>query len=235
MNKLKFFAALCCAAMVFAACDKSDEPKNGSNNNDSNNDDPKNDTKEAVDLGLPSGLKWATYNVGATKPEEYGNYYAWGETATKETYSWDTYKHGDGETFSKYNATDGLTTLEAADDAAIANWGGSWRMPTDDEWKELRENCNWRWTDRYNDTTRVAGYIVASKSNDNSIFLPAAGFLDSRGINNNGSYGYYWSSSLETEDPKCAWYTIFSDGQSNSVRRSSVERFYGRSVRAVCK
>ena len=233
MNKLKFFAALCCAAMVFAACDKNDEPKNDKNKDNANNGAE--NGYEWVNLGLPSGIKWATCNVDADKPEGYGYYFAWGETATKDTYSWDTYKHGDGKTFSKYNATDGLTTLEAADDAAIANWGGSWRMPTDDEWKELRENCNWRWTKSYNDTTRVAGYIVASKSNDNSIFLPAAGFLDSRGINNNGSYGYYWSSSLETEDPKCAWFTIFSDGQSNSVRRSSVERFYGRSVRPVCK
>ena len=227
MKKFRFFAAFCCAAAVFAACDKSDEPKNGSNNNDSNNDDPKNDTKEAVDLGLPSGLKWATYNVGATKPEEYGNYYAWGETATKETYSWDTYKHGDGETFSKYNTTDGKTTLEASDDAATTNWGSAWRMPTDGEWTELRENCEWIWTDSYQ-TTGVAGYWVTGK-NGNTIFLPAAGYRYFDGLVDAGYYGYYWSSSLNTDYPGRAWLAYFS---SVNVCRDDY-RFYGHSVRPV--
>ena len=227
MKKFRFFAALCCAAMVFAACDKSDEPKNGSNNNDSNNDDPKNDTKEAVDLGLPSGLKWATCNVGATSPEEYGDYYAWGETTTKETYSWDTYKHGDGETFSKYNTTDGKTTLEASDDAATTNWGSAWRMPTDGEWTELRENCEWIWTDSYQ-TTGVAGYWVTGK-NGNTIFLPAAGYRYSGSLSGAG-YGIYWSSSLLTDDPYYAWFAYFNSG---IVYRNYGDRYYGRSVRPV--
>ena len=228
MKKFRFFAALCCAAMVFAACDKSDEPKNGSNNNDSNNDDPKNDTKEAVDLGLPSGLKWATCNVGATSPEEYGDYYAWGETTTKETYSWDTYKHGDGETFSKYNTTDGKTTLEASDDAATTNWGSAWRMPTDGEWTELRENCEWIWTDSYQ-TTGVAGYWVTGK-NGNTIFLPAAGYRDDDYLGGAGDYGYYWSSSLDAGYPGYAWYAYFS---SDFVYGDDYYRYYGRSVRPV--
>ncbi len=186
-------------------------------------------THEYVDLGLPSGTKWATCNVGATSPEEYGDYYAWGETTTKETYSWDTYKHGDGETFSKYNATDGLTTLEAADDAAVANWGGSWRMPTDVEWTELRENCDWVWT-YYYDGTGVAGYVVVSKTNGNSIFLPATGSCDGGALDYAGDYGYYWSSSLSTDYPDYAWSAYFYSG---NVSRDYYDRYYGHSVRPV--
>ena len=186
-------------------------------------------THEYVDLGLPSGTKWATCNVGATSPEEYGDYYAWGETTTKETYSWDTYKHGDGETFSKYNATDGLTTLEAADDAAVANWGGSWRMPTDVEWTELRENCDWIWTVDYNGTG-IAGRIVASKTNGNSIFLPAAGFRIDDGLYLAGSYGGYWSSSLGAGGPNSACRAYFD---SDDVNRESDIRRFGQSVRPV--
>ncbi|MDY4512770.1 MAG: hypothetical protein SPE10_04900, partial [Paludibacteraceae bacterium] len=106
---------------------------------------------EYVDLGL--SVKWATCNVGASKPEEYGNYYAWGETTTKSTYNWSTYKwcNGSKTTLTKYNTSssygtvDNKTVLELADDAARANWGGAWRMPTDAEWTELRENCTWTW------------------------------------------------------------------------------------------
>ena len=102
---------------------------------------------EYVDLGLPSGLRWATTNVGATNPEDYGNYYAWGETATKDSYTWETYTLADGGygTLTKYcneasyGTVDNKTTLEATDDAATQIWGGAWRMPTDDEWQELRQ------------------------------------------------------------------------------------------------
>ncbi len=224
MKKLRFFTALCCAAAVFAACEK-DEAATGTANG-----------YDWVDLGLPSGTKWATCNVGATSPEKYGNYYAWGETTTKETYSWNTYKYGtynyddDYSKLTKYN-TDGLTTLEATDDVATTNWGGKWRMPTSAEWAELIDNCEWTWTDDYNGTG-VAGRIVTSKTNGNTIFLPAAGCRYYDGLYYAGSYGYYWSGSLYTDSPSYAWGAYFRSGD---VDRGGNYRDFGQSVRPVLK
>ena len=192
---------------------------------------------EWVDLGLPSGTKWATCNVGATKPEEYGNYYAWGETETKTNYNWSTYKwcSGSAETQTKYctdssyGTVDNKTTLELEDDAARANWGGTWRMPTDDEWTELLENCTRTWTSDYNGTG-VAGRIVTSKINGNSIFLPAAGSRNDEDLGDAGYYGRYWSSSLITVFPDEAWFVFFS---SDYVDRDFFYRFHGLSVRPV--
>ena len=101
---------------------------------------------QAVDLGL--SVKWANINVGAESPEDYGNYYAWGETSTKETYNWSTYfdTNDGGNTFTKYNNEGGKTVLDPEDDAAHVNWGGSWRMPTQAEWWELINCCTWTWT-----------------------------------------------------------------------------------------
>ena len=185
-----------------------------------------------VDLGL--SVKWATMNVGATKPEEYGDYFAWGETEPKEVYDWSTYKHcrGSYTTLTKYNTdsnwgtVDNKTKLDAIDDAAVVNWGGTWRMPTDAELTELREQCTWSWTTQ----NGVNGYKVTSKSNGNSIFLPAAGWrLDSL-LDRAGNYGYYWSSSLYTDSP-FAWLV---DIDSRGVSRCIVERYPGLSVRPVC-
>ena len=223
MRKIKFFAALCCTAMLFAACEKN-EPK------EANNHDTKNDTKEAVDLGV--SVKWATCNLGATKPEEYGNYYAWGETTTKSTYSWSTYKYGSDYnaltkycTNSDYGTVDNKTILEAADDAATQNWGSNWRMPTIDEWNELLKKCTWTWTT----LNGKNGYEVKA-TNGNSIFLPAAGgrFYDE--LNYAGSYGYYWSSSLYTYDP---YYPqrVYFDSDNRSADYYS--RRCGLSVRPV--
>ena len=196
-----------------------------------------------VDLGLPSGLKWATCNVGATKPEEYGNYYAWGETKSKSYYYWDAYKWAtatwDGHvwdlatltkynTSSEYGTVDNKTVLDLEDDAARANWGGAWRMPTDAECTELLENCTWTWTSDYNGTG-VAGRIVTG-TNGNSIFLPAAGFRNRDDLYDAGSNGIYWSSSLGSDDPDNAWYVSFS---SDGVSRYNCSRFYGHSVRPV--
>ena len=180
---------------------------------------------QAVDLGLPSGLKWASCNVGATTPEGYGNYYAWGETETKDDYSWATYKHANGaeDKLTKYcyNAsygnngfTDNKIVLEPADDAATANWGEEWRMPTDAEWTELRKQCTWTWTTQ----NGINGYLVTSKTNSNSIFLPAAGYRSDTDLFNAGSDGYYWSSSLNENSPDNAWYVSFLSGY--------VDRFY---------
>ena len=197
------------------------------------------DTKEWVDLDLPSGLLWATCNVGASAPEIYGNHYAWGETEPKETYSWEAYQYGSSaNALTKYCSdsncgkdgfTDDLTTLEAEDDAAAVNWGGKWRMPTDAEWTELRENCDWIWTVDYNGTG-IAGRIVASKTNGNSIFLPAAGFRIDDGLYLAGSYGGYWSSSLGAGGPNSACRAYFD---SDDVNRESDIRRFGQSVRPV--
>ena len=223
MKTTKFLAAMCCTAMLFAACEKN-EPK------EANNHDTKNDTKEAVDLGV--SVKWATCNLGATKPEEYGNYYAWGETTTKSTYSWSTYKYGSDYnaltkycTDSDYGTVDNKTILEAADDAAAQNWGSNWRMPTIDEWEELREKCTWTWTTK----NSVNGYEVKA-TNGNSIFLPAAGCRYVVEPLSAGSYGYYWSGSLYTYYPDYAQSVSFYSGNHNTIYNY---RNYGRSVRPV--
>ncbi|MEE0921210.1 MAG: hypothetical protein U0L47_01810 [Paludibacteraceae bacterium] len=189
---------------------------------------------EYVDLGL--SVKWATCNVGATKPEEYGDYFAWGETQPKSTYNWSTYKWCNGSyntqtkynTNSSYGTVDNKTQLELSDDAARANWGGSWRMPTSAEQNELRNNCTWTWTTQ----NGVYGYKVTSKKNGNSIFLPAAGYRLDSSLNDAGSGGY-WSSSLYTDYPYDAWNVYFHSG---SVYRNGDDgRECGFSVRPVCQ
>ncbi len=181
-----------------------------------------------VDLGL--SVKWATCNLGANAPEEYGNYYAWGETVTKASYSWSTYQYGTSGNYIKYNETDEKTTLEAEDDAAAVNWGGKWRMPTAAEWTELYRNCAWTWIDNCNGTG-VAGFIVASKTNDNSIFLPAAGCRAYDDLNLAGFYGHYWSSSLGADGQLNAYIAYFGSDGMNS--RLDCRRHAGCSVRAI--
>ncbi len=190
---------------------------------------------QAVDLGLPSGIKWASCNVGAEKPEDSGNYYAWGEVFPKENYFGITYKYGNGNKFTKYcnNAsygdngfTDNKTTLEPEDDAAHVNWNGSWRMPTDAEWAELIANCTWTWTTQ----NGINGYRVTSLTNGNSIFLPAAGHREGTFLYSVGYNGDYWSSSLYENLPYDALYLYF---HSRSVGRSCDNRVYGKSVRPV--
>ncbi len=199
---------------------------------------PNTGNHEYVDLGL--SVKWATCNVGASKPEEYGDYFAWGETQPKSNYDWSTYKwcNGSYDTQTKYNTNsiygtvDNKTTLDLSDDAAHANWGGSWRMPTDAELTELREQCTWTWTTQ----NGVYGYKVTSKKSgytNKSIFLPAAGYRYDSSLDNAGSDGDFWSSSLDTDYPYSAWLVYF---YSDSVYRSSnYYRYYGQSVRPVCQ
>ncbi len=157
---------------------------------------------ELVDLGL--SVKWATYNVGASVPEGYGGYYAWGEIETKNDYSWSTYKYGNQYGITKYNDdeeignVDNKYELEPEDDVAHVSWGGDWRMPSRIEFYELMRDCNWSWTS----LNGVNGYLVTSKKagyTNRSIFLPAAGcHVDASGVKSLGSYGYYWTSSHES-------------------------------------
>ena len=192
-------------------------------------------TYEAVDLGL--SVKWATFNVGASSPEEYGDYFAWGETEPKSDYLWAYYKwcNGTKNSLTKYNhwtaygTVDNKKVLDPEDDAAHVNWGGSWRMPTDAEWTELRNNCTWTWTT----VNGIKGRLVTSKKagyTDKSIFLPAAGRRSGTDLTNVGSYGIYWSSSLYTDNPDYAWYVSFD---SDNVGRYDYFRFLGQSIRPI--
>ena len=189
-------------------------------------------TGEAIDLGL--SVKWASYNVGATAPEEYGGYYAWGETEEKSDCSWDTYKYCNGTSTSmtkyctdnSYGTVDNKNILEPSDDVAHVNWGGEWRMPRLIEIEELLNNCTWTWTT----LNGVKGYRVTGP-NGNSIFLPAAGHRDGTEVYSRGSNGYYWSSSLGSSYSDYAYYLSFNGGYYFLNYRG---RYYGRTVRPVC-
>ena len=188
----------------------------------------------AVDLGL--SVKWASCNLGASKPEEYGKYYAWAATtgyASSEShdFSWKYTPYcndSNGNSWSKY--TSGNATLESSDDAATVNLGGSWRMPTHKEWQDLYNECTWTWTT----LNGVNGYKVSSKKNNNSIFLPAAGYRYGTSYAYVGSDGLYWSSQVYSSPSRVydAWYMYFYSGGRNPGNDGN--RYYGFSVRPVC-
>ena len=199
---------------------------------------------EYVDLGL--SVKWATFNVGATSPEEYGDYYAWGETETKETYSWSTYKwcNGSSSKLTKYcnkssygnnGFTDTKTTLDPEDDVAHVKWGGSWRIPTTEELDELLNSCTWTWYSSGNsEFNGVVGYKVTSNKSgytDRFIFLPAAGYRYGTSLCYAGGNGYYWSSLLYSGNPLAARRLYFGFGNHDT---DSDYRSNGQSVRPVC-
>ena len=189
----------------------------------------------AVDLGLPSGTLWADRNVGADSPEDYGDYFAWGETSTKSTYNWSTYKwcRGSDETMTKYynnsscGTADNKTVLDLQDDAAYVNMGTEWRMPTYDELEEIKNKCTWTWTTQ----NGTQGYKVTGPKGK-SIFLPAAGVCYDGSLYSAGSYGFCWSASLSEGGPNRAWYLGFD---SNYVNMGFNYRRYGLSVRAVVR
>ncbi len=216
MKKIFYLVALVAIGLLFVQCEQ----------NEMENASGKHNGHKYVDLGLPSGLKWATCNVGATTPEEYGDYFAWGEVESKATYNWDTYKYYGGSNVTKYTGND-KTVLDPEDDAATANWGGVWRMPTKAEQDELRNNCTWDWTIQ----NGVNGYEVTGP-NGNSIFLPAAGYMYVGTLNGAGSYGYYWSSSLYAVSPDYAYFVGFDSGY---VDWGHDYRCCGLTVRPVCK
>ena len=183
-----------------------------------------------VDLGLPSGLWWATCNVGAENAEDFGYYFAWGETSTKETFTLENYKYGvsiEDSLITKYNSTDDLTILEAEDDAATANWGEGVRMPTKEELVELQTNCTWTWDNP------KKGYHVKSRVNGNEIFLPAAGSKKDGDVSNKGIDCYIWSSTRHATRTNYAHYL---DGAKGYIfPESPYHRYYGRSVRPVAE
>ncbi|MBP5338131.1 MAG: hypothetical protein J6Z14_02340 [Prevotella sp.] len=181
----------------------------------------------AIDLGLPSGTKWACCNVGASTPEGYGNYYAWGETSPKSVYNWATYKYGyynyDGDYSHLVNI--GSDIAGTGYDAVTANWGSPWRMPSWSQIKELVNNTTSTWTTQ----NGVSGRKFTG-SNGGTVFLPAAGYRWNDELNDAGSYGYYWSSSLYESLPYLAYSLFFHSGLADWYRYN---RYGGRSVRPV--
>lgn len=176
---------------------------------------------EYIDLGLPSGTLWATMNMGATCPEDFGDYYAWGETSTKSTYSWDNYKYGNQYSLTKYcRDKDNKTILELSDDAANVNWGGNWRIPTASELKELIQYCTWTW-----DTENcINGYTVVGP-NGNSVFFPAKRVTSDM---EEEPQGNYWSSSRVINQKSSSLFF-----KPNELKRTSSQRSSGLSVRPV--
>ena len=235
---IPFLAAIC----ALAACGKTNPEYNG---------------YQYVDLGLPSGLKWATCNVGAAKPEETGDYFAWGETETyyevghtlsnepalkpgkQEGYYWPSYKWSDnsGEKFFKYvldsayGTVDNKKVLDKEDDAAHAARGGKWRTPTPEEWEELTNNTFWEWTNE----NGITGYRIKSKINDKSFFLPAVGHRFKTQIyyytnKDYADYGNYWTASIVNTESGDSWMiTPTNHGLSQNWR------YYGFPIRPVFK
>ena len=189
-----------------------------------------------VDLGLPSGLLWAETNIGAATAADDGNYYAWGETSPKSDYSWENYKweeylYGDEVEYTKYNSTDGKTTLDKEDDAAYVNWGAPCRMPTNAQFGELlnSDNCTWQWTSKtQSDGSSINGYVVVSVKNGNSIFLPASGSYSND--EEYGRQGFYWSSTYDSSHPWCGYTCHFGSSEYEQYRFS---RHYGHPIRPV--
>ena len=210
---------MCLIAFSFVSCsgdDDDDDSSSVSTADDGYTASGKISGHYYVDLGL--SVKWATCNIGADSPEDYGNYYAWGETETKDSYT--------GSNSVTFGVEMDDIASNADYDAATANWGSSWRMPTYDEMQELVDNCTWEWT-TLND---VDGYLVTG-SNANSIFLPAAGCITGTSFDAVGSYGGYWTSTPDSSNAHCFAYALASYSNSHDV--FGANRNSGRPVRPV--
>ena len=185
---------------------------------------PDNHHPHAIDLGLPSGTKWACCNIGASTPEEYGGYYAWGETSEKNWYDWDTYAYYNSSTHEFLNL--GSDIAGTSYDVAHVRWGGSWIMPSYYRQEELVNYCTQEWI-----TVNGGNGILVTGPSGGQIFLPAAGFRWYDGLFKAGSYGGYWSSTQHPDSYLDAYYLGFDSGSWDwyiyGIR-------YGRSVRAVC-
>lgn len=193
-----------------------------------------------VDLGL--SVKWATCNIGATKPEERGEFFSWGETEHKRINNWDTYKYSEGakKALTKYcsnpdyawhGLVDSVSVLDLEDDVAHMKWGGTWRIPTKAQIDELLENCTWEWTT----LNEVNGYKVTSKKpgyTDRSIFLPVTGKYEDGKVFNYRSHGYYWSRNCGTITSEIAYtLEVYTKGASAEMQ----SRCESLAVRPVCK
>lgn len=257
MKKLFYIAAVALLTLGMTSCEREDDdttqnqnqntpstptnPSNPTNPTDTTstqsnpweNPNPGTTSGQWVDLGL--SVQWYSVNLGAAAPEQYGDYYAWGETATKSDYSWSTYAHGsnnnqltkycDSSDYGLNGFTDNLTTLQSSDDAATAVLGGGARIPTQAEWQELLNNTTREWTTQ----NGVYGRKFTA-TNGNSLFLPAAGTRVLSDLMSAGESGHYWSASLGGDYPCHAWHVTFLFGYQCV---SAFDRYYGFSVRAV--
>ncbi len=218
--------------VVAMGCNKPDGPNHGNDQGNELNG------HEYVDLGLPSGTLWATCNVGSETPEDYGDYFAWGETEPKEIYDWKSYKYGrfihERYELNKYctdsayglnGFVDNLTVMEPDDDVARVCWGAGWRTPSIGEWEELFLNTTGAWTT----LNGVKGWRITA-SNGNGLFLPAAGYWWEDVLN--ADLGLYWSSTVNKEFPYRAWGFHFNLDSSHLC--GSSDRNRGQVVRAVC-
>jgi hypothetical protein len=216
MKKILLLMTIALPFAIISSCydDKDDEPVAPDNH-------------EYVDLGLPSGTLWATCNVGATSPEDMGDYFAWGETAPKEIYDMENYKwyNSASDKLTKYCTDDYETELHPEDDAAYVNWGPQWRMPTLEQQQELIERCTWQWVEK----NGVYGRLVTGP-NGNTIFLPAADYRSDNSPSNEGSIGAYWSRTLDSGHPSGLYFRNFD---WESVYLFSHIRSHGFTVRPV--
>ena len=217
------------AIICATGCKKNNEPDYGTYNG-----------HNYVNLGLPSGTLWATCNVGAYNPEDYGDYFAWGETQSKTTYNWSTYMYcnGDYNQLTKYctqsdfgfdGFTDNLKVLKPTDDAATANWGEGWSTPTNKQWAELLTKCTATSFTR----NGVKGCLITAR-NGNKIFLPAASNLNDDVSRIVGEDGSYWSSSLNKSYPDYANGFRFILRWNDFDLYDDLVRCYGRTIRPVC-
>ncbi len=213
--------ALAASIILFAGCGGDDELE----------PEPIPEASVAVDLGLPSGTLWAEYNVGAHRPEEAGQLFAWAETSAKTDYTWASYSHCEGSAYdftkyctsTKYGVVDGQREVATHDDAATVLWGAPWRMPTRTEMDELRTRCTWT-ADTVGGT---AGFRVIGQ-NGNSIFLPVTGYREEGRLTGAETSGFYWTSGLAAKD-SLAYSLYFYTRPSVE----STERFLGKAIRAV--
>lgn len=202
---------------------------------------------EALDLG--TDLLWATTNLGASAPQDYGKYYSWGEVEEKKEYRWGNYKWSDGFEpsttaeyadlritkycmFKVYGDKDDKKVLEPEDDAATNAWGNGWRMPTKQEVDALLKNCEWEW----NRVEGLYGYKISSKKTGKSIFLPAAGMIAVDGPHNSTLFCNYWTSSLFDQNEQYYAYSFVytADGKEGTEYISNTYRYLGMTIRAVC-
>lgn len=228
---MKQFLLIAPALFLLITCGKANESI------EEPTDRPQKTKVVAVDIGL--SVKWANCNLGASKPESLGDYYAWGETETKKEYNYWTYIwcFGSNQSFTKYNYdsafgnVDNKTVLEIDDDVAHEVLGGKWRMPTCSEFDEListKDNGNYQWEWKY--INGHNGWLVTYLVNNNSIYLPAAGNRHGTKIREVDTYGEYWSSSISTGSPDSAY---FGDFSFYGIGRSELGRCLGLSIRPV--
>ena len=193
----------------------------------------------AIDLGLPSGTKWACCNVGANSPAESGDFFAWGEITPKTYFGESNYKWyigGDDHNITKYcsnsdyGTVDNIIGLQLEDDAAYVNWGPEWRMPGTAQMNELLENCSSEWTK----VNGMGGYLFKSNANNAALFFPAAGWYNNNGLHGFGTDGTYWSRfNAYSTRPDVAWILGFRYGDMGWLRVASFGRHFGSTVRAV--